>query len=364
MKNYLINKALIIADLHIGLNTDSYYIKGIGNSRLDEQKNTLEYIVDYLLKNEIDNLIIAGDIYDTSNPNAVSEFGFNSILNRLISNGKRIYILQGNHDYNVNGYGSLHPLIALFGDDDNIKIIDSVCTIGNIIFIPHCNINKAQDYTDYISSVAIADKPKYLIGHFHAFGARTGYERSLLSNGEYTIGQFPESVELAILGHIHKPQEFKLKGVQTVYVGSTQKNDISENDDEKRFIVIDFNTGIYESVPITTCINYGIVKIMESEINIHDWSKYKNQIMHIEISNYTGQISRAEIKSKLHISNLIKTIKFEKEGENKIKANKENQYKNLSFNECISKFFNNPAIEKIAANYLEKAYDTKAINNS
>jgi exonuclease SbcD len=354
-------RAIVTGDLHLGLNTDSYYVKGQGNSRLAEQRETLMYIIDYAIEEKIDTIIVAGDIFDNSNPNAIYEFGFNSVLARAKRYNKRFILLQGNHDWNRNGYGALGPIKALFsceGDDRFIKIIDEPVIFENILWMPHCSIAKAQDYCDFVTSLALASKPKYLIGHFHAVGAKVGFERTLLSNGELSIKSYPESVKLAILGHIHKPQEFEVAGVSTVYVGSTQKNDISENDEHKRFLDIDFYTGEYKSMPITTCKDYGIVKISENQVEKFDWSSYRDNIMHIEINNYTGVYTRTDIKKMLPENTLIKTIKLIKEEEEQIKQSKDNRYKKLDFKGCIDQYFDNKEIADIAKTYLERAYET------
>ena len=54
-------KILHIADLHLGK-------KIAGYSLLEDQKYFLDNTIEYMKNNEIEHLIIAGDIYDISSP--------------------------------------------------------------------------------------------------------------------------------------------------------------------------------------------------------------------------------------------------------------------------------------------------------
>ena len=54
------------SDWHLGKTLE-------GNSRLEEQEMFLNDFVDIVEQNDIDMVIIAGDIYDTSNPPAAAE---------------------------------------------------------------------------------------------------------------------------------------------------------------------------------------------------------------------------------------------------------------------------------------------------
>ena len=50
-------------------------------------------------ENNIDMVIIAGDIYDTSNPPAVAEKLFYKTVSKLADNGKRcVLVIAGNND--------------------------------------------------------------------------------------------------------------------------------------------------------------------------------------------------------------------------------------------------------------------------
>jgi exonuclease SbcD len=64
----VIIKLLHTADWHLGKHLEGY-------SRLEEQKKFINELVDIVEENEVDLVLISGDIYDTFNPPAAAEAG-------------------------------------------------------------------------------------------------------------------------------------------------------------------------------------------------------------------------------------------------------------------------------------------------
>lgn len=85
-------RILHTADFHLGKNLEGF-------SRMDEQEEFLKDFIKIVKENNIDLVIIAGDIYDNSNPPARAEKMFYSTLKQLSENGERlILVIAGNHD--------------------------------------------------------------------------------------------------------------------------------------------------------------------------------------------------------------------------------------------------------------------------
>ena len=71
----------------------------LGISRLDEQKEVLAEICSIAEKEEIDLVLLAGDLFDTYNPPAEATAVFYKYLTKLTDGGKRIVVaIAGNHD--------------------------------------------------------------------------------------------------------------------------------------------------------------------------------------------------------------------------------------------------------------------------
>ncbi len=85
-------KLLHTADWHIGRVLNGY-------SLLEEQIDVVNQIIDIAIKENVDGIIIAGDLYDRSNPSSDAISTMNELLKKInIDNKIPIYAISGNHD--------------------------------------------------------------------------------------------------------------------------------------------------------------------------------------------------------------------------------------------------------------------------
>lgn len=85
-------KILHTADWHLGKKLDFF-------SRIEEQKQVLNEICEIADNQDVDVVIIAGDLFDTFNPPVEAIDLFYSTLKRLSENGQRpVIAIAGNHD--------------------------------------------------------------------------------------------------------------------------------------------------------------------------------------------------------------------------------------------------------------------------
>lgn len=85
-------KFLHTADWHLGVKTN-------GRDRLGEQKKVLNEILSIANYENVDCVIIAGDIFNTANPSAEAEELFFDTIEKLSNGGDRfVFVLAGNHD--------------------------------------------------------------------------------------------------------------------------------------------------------------------------------------------------------------------------------------------------------------------------
>lgn len=96
-------KYLHIADLHLGLKTD-------GRDRLEEQRKIMTEIVTLCEVENVDVVLIAGDIFHNSVPSAEAEDLFINTLERLAGKQERVVcVIAGNHD-DPERLGAILPL--------------------------------------------------------------------------------------------------------------------------------------------------------------------------------------------------------------------------------------------------------------
>ncbi len=85
-------RILHTSDWHLGKNLEGF-------SRMDEQERFIEDFINIVDNNNIDMVIIAGDIYDNGNPPARAEKMFYDCIKRVSNKGERlVLIIAGNHD--------------------------------------------------------------------------------------------------------------------------------------------------------------------------------------------------------------------------------------------------------------------------
>jgi exonuclease SbcD len=122
-------KILHTADWHIGKRLDNY-------SRLEEQRLVLEEICGIAEQENVDAIIIAGDLFDNFNPSSEATELLYSTLHRLSANGTRAVIaIAGNHD-----------------SPERIQVPDALAKVCGILFVgfpnteikPFCTQGKVE----------------------------------------------------------------------------------------------------------------------------------------------------------------------------------------------------------------------------
>ena len=114
-------KILHTADWHIGKKLDQY-------PRLEEQRLVLAEICEIAERENVDAVIVAGDLFDNFNPSSEATELLYSTLHRLSANGSRAVIaIAGNHD-----------------SPERIQVPDALARVCGIIFVgfPNTEIRK------------------------------------------------------------------------------------------------------------------------------------------------------------------------------------------------------------------------------
>lgn len=115
-------KILHTADWHLGKKLDSF-------SRLEEQIDVMNEIVEIADEQNVDLVLVAGDLFDNFNPSTEAVELFYKTLKRLSNNGKR-------------------PVVAISGNHDSPNLIDAPNPLARecgIILIGHPNA-KVQEF--------------------------------------------------------------------------------------------------------------------------------------------------------------------------------------------------------------------------
>ena len=84
-------KILHLGDLHIGKKVNDFCM-------LKEQKFVLEQAIDLIKKEQIEAVLISGDVFDKPIPQISALELFDEFLNQLVELKTKVFIISGNHD--------------------------------------------------------------------------------------------------------------------------------------------------------------------------------------------------------------------------------------------------------------------------
>lgn len=266
-------KFLATADLHVKVWTDKLYDENGHPMKLIETLNAFDQMCQYGVKNDIKNVIIAGDVNDLKNIVHYKSF---VMLKNLISRYQDIkfYIISGNHD-EASREDMLSAIQLLDGPDNVITIVKNPMVIDDITFIPWSS--------NVLDNIRKCEGNNILISHFGLNEAMVNSGLSIRSKiGLKDVQKF----NTVILGHYHLPQTIE----NVWYTGNLIQKDYGEAGEEKRFLVVDSDNGTIDSIP-----TYGYRKYFNIEINdkteidniIEEVSKLKKDGNYITIRNKT-----------------------------------------------------------------------------
>lgn len=266
-------RILHTADWHIGQLFHEY-------DRTYEHRQFLDWLLNTLSDEQVDVLLVSGDVFDSSNPSAASIKMFYTFLNQSAKQNPHLQIIvtAGNHD-SASRLESPKPLlessnIHIVGivekDDNGVVDYGKICIplkdkeghteawciaapflrLGDYPSIPDC----ANPYADgvsafykeaceYAASIKESGQAIIAMGHLHAQQAEVGdidkMERLIMGGVEcISATAFSENIRYVALGHIHKAQ--RIGGKEHVrYSGSPLPMSFSETNYKHQVIVFD-----------------------------------------------------------------------------------------------------------------------------
>lgn len=255
-------KFLHLSDLHLGKQMNDV-------SLLEDQEAMLMHqIVPIAQKEHVDAVLIAGDIYQRSTPQAEAVALFDRFVSELAAMGKKVFVISGNHDsaQRISYFSVLvkpsgvYMTEAFEGQMQSVTLSDAY---GELViwmlpflrpqqvkrFLPEEKIVTYQDAMQAVLRQTPIDKKKRNILMCHQFitGAATSdsEDRSIGGLEQIDAALF-DAFDYVALGHIHRPQKIRRQTLR--YAGSPLKYSFSEADFDKSVPVIDMQEKGYIDV--------------------------------------------------------------------------------------------------------------------
>ena len=276
-------KFIHTSDWHIGRHFHNV-------SLLDDQRHVLTQLIAYIEQEEVDALVIAGDIYDRSVPPSTAVELLDEVLTKVcMEMNVPVILISGNHDSAERlRFGSqqlskagLHILGNLAKITDPV-IIPSAS--GDVAFygIPYNDpemvrnlsgeaISSYDDAHTYlvkqILQASSSDRNNVLISHCFIDGAEeSDSERPLSIGGSDRVSYQPcLPFDYVALGHLHAPQ---YKGEQHIrYSGSLLKYSFSEQHQKKGVTLVELDAKGLRSSKHLPLKPLRDMRILEGEFN-------------------------------------------------------------------------------------------------
>ena len=258
-------KILHTADWHIGKILHK-------QSLAEEMQMFLDWLLATLQKEQVDLLLISGDIFDVANPASKDREVYYQFLSKLIQHNIRTIITGGNHDsiavLNAPSVLLDHMGITVVGGATE-SITDEVIQIKNqkgkleaivaaVPFLRDKDLRKIDPDKKQDRRIAIREGmkkhyqlisdhcekysdqvPVIAMGHLYAKGATVSdSERDIGNQSAIQADIFTEVFDYVALGHIHSPQ-IVAKNKNIRYSGSPIALSFSEKKDEKSVCLIE-----------------------------------------------------------------------------------------------------------------------------
>ncbi|MEM9547593.1 MAG: exonuclease subunit SbcD [Bacteroidota bacterium] len=265
-------KILHTADWHIG----KVLLK---QSLVPELEMFLDWLIKFIKREEIDVLLVSGDIFDIANPSVKDREVYYRFLSRLIGLNIQVIITGGNHDsvglidapqeilkhIRISVVGGAKKelqdeLIEIKGKEGEIELIAAAVPFLRDKDLRNLYSDKEfesrtealqfgiqQHYNklaELISS-SYPDVPALAMGHLYAKGASTSdSERDIHIGNAAAVESsiFPDRFGYVALGHIHRPQIIG-GNLNIRYSGSPIALSFSEKEDKKCVLVVELKEG-------------------------------------------------------------------------------------------------------------------------
>lgn len=249
---------LILGDVHLGkgLNIGKQSVGSALNSRIIDQYNLLDWVYDQAVDNNIQHIILTGDVFEEPKPHYSLVVLFLDWLKKCSDYNIAVHIIVGNHDILRSGQFTTSPLDIIASTDiENVYVYKRITTLDldgvGVTFMPFrdrrsfntdenstaINILKAQ--LPYEVTAIDDTALKVLIGHLALEGAiPVGYELDELSNELFCPLDMFKGYDIVLMGHVHKFQMMS-ESPCIGHIGSMDISDFGEMDHKKYIAIID-----------------------------------------------------------------------------------------------------------------------------
>lgn len=243
-------RLLHISDLHLGKRVNEY-------SMLDDQAYILDQILNISEEENVEGVLIAGDVYDKPVPPAEAVRLLDELLSSFADRNLPVFFISGNHDSRERlsfgaelfKKGNVYIASGRFYEKVSWKDKWGEIDFWLMPFLKPAQVRMAWPekeivtYTDAVRAVIEEMNPdtsrrNILVAHQFVSGAsRCESEEVVIGGLDQVDVSVMDCFDYVALGHLHRPQSV---GRETIrYCGTPLKYSFSEIHDKKSVTVVD-----------------------------------------------------------------------------------------------------------------------------
>lgn len=229
-----IAKFLHTADVHLG-RPFGFLPPLLAEERRRDQRRTFTKICDLALERDVDLFLIAGDLFDSHDPDSTDIEAVTRELTRLSSAGKRVFLLPGNHDY-VSASSFWHHVtmegVHVFTDTDwnAVELKDLGLVIHGIAF------NRAKSDKRPFEDLALAaDAANIVMAH----ASYELYDGQLEKYHPFSASELASTqASYVALGHYHRYNTLPAGRTVACYPGTPEGISFDGVETEDRHVAV------------------------------------------------------------------------------------------------------------------------------
>ncbi|MGY3724616.1 DNA repair exonuclease SbcCD nuclease subunit [Granulicatella balaenopterae] len=215
----------------VGLGTKN---KQMAKKAMEASYEAFETVITTAINEQVDFVIIAGDLYDSSQQHIKELVFVNQQFSRLEEAGIPVYLSQGNHDFEQSFQLQLPQNVYLY--DKKVASITHTTSKGEVVTITGFSYPTRWVMERMVEQFPTRNpEADYHIGMYHGY-----YDGSTADTGHYapfSIREMQEkNYDYWALGHIHKRQVLS-QTPPIVYSGNTQGFKRSELGEKGAYLV-------------------------------------------------------------------------------------------------------------------------------
>jgi exonuclease SbcD len=293
-------KFLHLSDLHIGKSVHGY-------SMLEEQKHVFKQIINYIQSEQVNAVVIAGDIYDHAIPRNEAIRVFDDFLTELASKNITVLLIAGNHDspdrisyanrlltdkqlFLCGSFNGSLQKVTLKDDYGKVNfwLLPFIKPLSVHGFFEKQPLESYDETLDAVIKTANIDFNTRNVLVSHQFFTKAGV-KPITSDSELNpVGgldainaRLIEQFDYVALGHLHGTQNVGAEHIQ--YAGSPLKYSFSEIKQTKYALLVEINEK-----------NKGAITKKLQLYPLHDMCEIKGKIEELLSNEFASHINKED----------------------------------------------------------------------